>query len=217
MVNFLMNRKNIVIAIGILLAVVILAGLGWSSQRFTRINLCTSCHEIFVNYDEYKPHGELSKSVEDHNSKQEPDNGWFNLTVGCAECHAYPYEEYKASPHFDNKRGVKPGCLGCHSPHSVRQFLNWKFFYMNKGGYGESPFHQISSGLRDIPEWEEMRIDLAKRVRTEMMGNDSAKCKNCHKPESQWFTKLEPHKATQKTCVECHHNIVHKAVKWKID
>lgn len=213
--NFLKNKIAMILVLGVV--VVIVTGLGWSSHRFNRISLCTSCHEIFVKYDEYKPIGEPSKSKEDFNPIKEPEPGLFKVTVGCAECHAYPYEEYKKSPHFDNEKGVKPGCVGCHSTHTVYQFLNWKFFYMNKGGYGESPFHEISSGLRDIPEWEKLRVELAKRVRIEMLAENSAKCKNCHKPDGNWFKKLEPHKETQKTCVECHHNIVHKSVPWAVD
>ncbi|MEO5345603.1 MAG: NapC/NirT family cytochrome c [Magnetococcus sp. YQC-9] len=214
--NFFKNKLVTIVAGGVLL--VVLIGLGWSAHRFNRISLCTSCHEIFVNYDEYKPVGTLSRSKEDFNPSKHPGPGLFNMTVGCAECHAYPYEEYRTSPHFDNEKGVKPGCVGCHNPHSVFQFLNWKFFYLNKGGYGESPFHEISSGLRDIPQWEKLRVELAKRVRKEMVEENSIKCKNCHKPDGNWFTKLEPHKATNnKTCVECHHNIVHKAVKWEMN
>ncbi|MEO5364609.1 MAG: NapC/NirT family cytochrome c [Magnetococcus sp. DMHC-8] len=212
--NFLKNRLGLVLALGVVLAIA--AGLGWSSHRFNRISLCTSCHEIFVNYDEYKPVGATSQSKEDFNPIQQPDPGLFNVTVGCAECHAYPYEEYRKSPHFDNERGVKPGCVGCHAPHTVYQFLNWKFFYLNKGGYGESPFHEISSGLRDIPEWERLRVDLAKQARKQMVAENSARCKNCHKPDGEWFKKLEPHTKTEKTCVECHHSIVHKAVEWDV-
>lgn len=197
--------------------VLVMLVLVWSGHRFNRINVCVSCHEIFVDYDEYKPVGELSKTVEDYNPVKEFDPGLFNLTVGCAECHAYPYEEYKLSPHANSQRGVKPGCVGCHNPHGVAQVMGWKFFYINKGGMGESPFHAISNSLRDIPQWEELRVRLANRVRQQMVDEDSVKCKNCHKPESQWFQKIGTHAPSErkdKTCVQCHYNIVHKAVKW---
>lgn len=200
---------------GVALLLVVLA---WSNHRFNRIDVCTSCHEIYGNYDDYKPIGKVDTSLETFNPSKEFDPGMFNVTVGCAECHAYPFEEYKQSPHAVNKREVSPGCLGCHTPHSVRQFLTWKFFYLNKGGWGESPFHEISSGLRDIPAWEELRVELASRVRKEMVAENSAKCKVCHKPEGEWFKKLGTHlteEAKSKTCVQCHYNLVHKAVKWQ--
>ncbi|MBF0369028.1 MAG: NapC/NirT family cytochrome c [Magnetococcales bacterium] len=174
-----------------------------------------------MDYDAYKPIGDVSTDMEDYNPSEPYDPGLFNVTVGCAECHAYPYEEYKASPHGENERGVEPGCMGCHNAHSVREILMWKFFYVNQGGLGETPFHAISSTLRDIPAWEDLRIELAKRVREEMVAEDSVKCKNCHKPKSKWFNKIERHqeniKTLKKTCVECHYNIVHKSVKWHED
>lgn len=188
--------------------------LSWSHSRFTRPNVCITCHEVFVDYDEYKQTSVLSESIEDYKPTKTRDTGHFEMTVGCAECHAYPYEEYRESPHYDNERGVRAGCLGCHDPHSVRQFLVWKFLYINKGTIGESPFHAISSGLRDVPEWEDLRVPLAMKVRQQMMEEDSAKCKVCHKNESQWFNAIESHQKTEKTCIQCHYNLVHKEVKW---
>ena len=86
---------------------------------------------------------------------------------------------------------------------------------MNTGGTGESPFHAISNSLRDIPAWEDLRITMAKKVRKEMIEENSIKCKGCHKQKSKWFQKIKRHQAMgEKTCVECHFNIVHKDVKW---
>ncbi len=156
----------------------------------------------------------MSESIEDFKPSKEIDLGHFNVTVGCAECHAYPYEEYRESAHYDNERGIRTGCLGCHNPHSVRQFLVWKFFYINKGTLGESPFHVISNSLRDIPEWEDLRPVLADEVREQMLAENSAKCKVCHKTESQWFNDIKRHQSTEKTCIQCHYNLVHKDTKW---
>ena len=195
--------------------------LGWSNTRFTRISVCTSCHEIFVDHDEYKPvtqESELSGSVEDFKPTEVFDPGLFNVTVGCAECHAYPFEEYRESPHYDNDTGVRPGCLGCHDPHSVRQILAWKFFYVNDGGMGESPFHAIANSIRDVSEWEGLRKTLALRVREQMIEEDSAKCKVCHKVDSEWFNGIKRHqvmlKEGDKTCIHCHYNLVHEDVPW---
>ncbi len=200
---------------------VVIMVLGWSHTRFTRISVCTTCHEIFVDYDEYKhvtSESELSKSVEDFKPTELADPDAFSVTVGCAECHAYPFEEYLESPHFDNDRGVRPGCMGCHDPHSVRQVLAWKFFYVNTGGMGESPFHAISNSIRDVPEWEDLRNILATRVRTQMLEDKSAKCKVCHKDNSKWFGEIKQHQANLKeggkTCIQCHYNLVHADVPW---
>lgn len=202
-------------AAGAVVLIVVISVVGWSHSRFTRISICTSCHEIFVDYAEYKPTELMSESVEDYKPVKAFDPGHFNVTVGCAECHAYPYEEYRESAHYENDRGVRAGCLGCHNPHSVREILAWKFFYVNEGTIGESPFHAISNSLRDIPAWETLRIELANKVRAEMIAEKGSKCLICHKTESEWFNKIERHqKMADKTCIQCHYNLVHKDVKW---
>jgi nitrate/TMAO reductase-like tetraheme cytochrome c subunit len=200
---------------GVFLVVVVLSVVGWSHSRFNRISICTSCHEIFVDIAEYEPTDVLSKSVEDYKPIEAFDPGSFNVTVGCAECHAYPFEEYRESAHYDNDRGIKTGCLRCHNSHSVREILTWKFFYVNEGTIGESPFHAISNSLRDVPAWETLRIELATKVRKEMIAEKSAKCQVCHKTQSKWFNKIKRHqKIGDKTCVQCHYNLVHRDVKW---
>jgi nitrate/TMAO reductase-like tetraheme cytochrome c subunit len=209
------------IAVGLAVLVSVLVAISivaWSATRFHRVSICISCHEIFVDIDEYDPTNELSESVEDFKPTTAFEPGLFDVTVGCAECHAYPFEEYRESPHYDNDSGVRPGCLRCHEPHSVREVLTWKFFYVNQGSLGESPFHAISNSIRDAPAWEELRIQLAGRVRQMMVEEDSVKCKVCHKPEAQWFKKIKRHQSTlekgDKTCVECHYNLVHAEVPW---
>jgi len=202
-------------AVGLIAVVGIMSVLGWSHSRFTRVSICTSCHEIFVESAEYEPSTELSESIEDYKPSKPFDPGHFNVTVGCAECHAYPFEEYRESAHYENDQDVRAGCVGCHDSHSVREVLFWKFFYVNKGTVGESPFHAISNSLRDIPAWEELRVTLADTVRGKMIKEKSAKCKVCHKTESKWFAKIERHqKMADKTCVQCHYNLVHDDVRW---
>ena len=165
---------------------------------------------------EYEPKGEPTQSVDDFNPIKPIEAKLFHTSVGCAECHAYPFEEYRGSAHYDNERGVRPGCIGCHEQHSVREILMWKFFYVNEGGMGESPFHAISNALRDIPSWEILRKDLAKKVRIRMLEDESEKCQNCHKTKGKWFNKFEVHQS-EKTCIQCHYNLVHKDVKWHED
>jgi len=217
--KFLKSRTGIIVSIGLALALIfIIVFLNWSSSRFTRISVCQTCHEIFVDYAEYEPVGEVSESIEDYKPVKLFEPAAYDVTVGCAECHAYPYEEYRDSAHYDNDLDVRPGCVGCHVPHSVREILAWKFFYLNQGSLGESPFHAISNSLRDIPEWEKLRVKLAGRVRQQMLDNESAKCKVCHKTDSEWFNGIERHqimlKEGEKTCINCHYNLVHDDVDW---
>ena len=217
--KFLETKKGIIISVVIaLLVIFFITILSWSSSRFTRITICQTCHEIFVDIAEYEPVGKASESIEDFNPTKPFEAGAFDVTVGCAECHAYPYEEYRESAHYDNDLDVRPGCVGCHEPHSVREILAWKFFYLNQGSLGESPFHAISNSLRDIPEWEKLRVKLAGKARQQMLDDNSAKCKECHKTDSEWFNDIKRHqimlKEGKKTCIECHYNLVHEDVDW---
>lgn len=212
--KFLKSKTGLAVTAAVLIGLPLLAVVSWSAHRFNEPDICTACHEVYVTSGDDEPSGELSQSLEDYNPSKPVETGLFQVTVGCGECHAYPYEEYRESAHFENDREVQPGCIGCHPPHSVREILNWKFFYINKGTFGESPFHAISNGMRDIPAWEELRIKLAKRVREQMVAEDSIMCKNCHKEEAKIFLKNPQHQNMKKTCVQCHYNIVHKDVKW---
>ena len=215
--KFLTTKNTYILIIGLALVIFLIASIGWTKYRFKKISLCTVCHEIFVSYDEYKPVGEESQSIEDFNPIKKYSPGLFKVSVGCAECHMYPYEEYRESAHYDNDFDIKPGCVGCHEPHSALQLVRWKFLYINKGGLGESPFHAVSSSLRDVPEWEELRIKLAKRVREGMLKDRSKKCQVCHKTEAKWFTDIKRHRVMLEkgqTCIECHYNLVHEDVDW---
>jgi nitrate/TMAO reductase-like tetraheme cytochrome c subunit len=216
-VSRLKNLK-LLSAAGIVILIVLFSGLSCTSDRFTRISACTVCHEIFVDNEEYAPLGDVSLDLEDYKPTEKFEPGMFDVSVGCAECHAYPYEEYKESPHYDNDLDVRPGCVGCHEPHSVREFLHWKFFYINRGVLDESPFHAISRTLRDIPEWEEeLRPKLAVRVREQMVADKSEACQVCHKPESEWWQDINSHKTMKekgKSCIHCHYNLVHGEVAW---
>ncbi|VAX06927.1 hypothetical protein MNBD_GAMMA26-1973 [hydrothermal vent metagenome] len=210
--------KGILIGIGVVVLVLLFSALSCTSDRFTRISICTVCHEIFVDPAKYDPMGTISESVEDYKPLELFEPAAFASSVGCAECHAYPYEEYLESPHYENDLEVRPGCVGCHEPHSVREILHWKFIYINNGTINESPFHAVSSSLRDIPMWEEeLRPKMAAKVRQQMIEDQSEKCLVCHKPESEWWQEIGQHKTMEekgKTCIHCHYNLVHEDVDW---
>ncbi len=212
------TTKGVLIIIGAIVLVLLFSGLSCTSDRFTRISACTICHEVFVDFDEYRPMGTASEDIEDYKPKEVFEPGAFDVTAGCAECHAYPYEEYRESAHYDNELEVRPGCVGCHDPHSVREILHWKFIYLNKGVIGESPFHAVSSSLRDIEMWEnELRPKQAAKVRQQMVENKSEKCLTCHKTESVWWQDIGQHKTMEEqglSCINCHYNLVHADVAW---
>lgn len=219
----LKDKKGLIIISGIAVVILLIAFTGWTKWRFTDITLCLTCHELFVTNEDYQPVRE--------NKYIKPKVGLFKVGVGCAECHMYPYEEYKKSAHFDNEKGIKPGCVGCHEPHNFVQILRWKFLYANTGGYGDTPFHILSNSLRDLPEWEGIRKELAEVVREGMVKENSFRCKECHNPEitdsklrQDKLLKVKQHnKEIEKgatdwnglNCIDCHYNLVHASVPWQ--
>ena len=220
--NFLKSKAGLMTAAGVFIIIFLVGSVSCSSSRFTKPSACTVCHQVFVEPDEYMPMGEVSKSIEDFKPAKLFEAESFDMSVGCGECHAYPFEEYKESPHYDNDLGVRPGCVGCHDTHGLGEFLGFKFLYLNDGRYGnKTPFDVISNSLRDIPEWEELRIKLAGSVRDKMVADQSAKCLVCHKIDSEWWNDIDRHKAAlpdmdkgEKSCIHCHYNLVHADVEW---
>lgn len=205
-----MTKKGIFISIflGVVIFFLAFAGIHYANTRTQDIGICMVCHELFVPYDAYKG--------SDYNKTN------YGVGVGCAECHMYPYEEFKKSPHYANAAGIRPSCTACHEPHTFAQIVRYKFLYINKGGYGESPFHQISDSIRDKPEWEEIRTRLAKKVREDLLKTNSQKCWDCHGTRFDARLKnLKPHKKAMEkkkvdrlNCIECHYNLVHAEVSW---
>ncbi len=219
--NFLKSRTGLITIASVLVFILIVSGVSCSSSRFTRPSACTVCHEVFENPEEDLPMGGLSESIDDFKPTKLFEPAAFDMSVGCGECHAYPFYEYKDSPHYDNDLGVRPGCVGCHEPHGLGEFLHFKFLYINDGRYGKSPFDAISNSLRDIPEWEELRIKLAARVRDKMVADRSEKCMVCHKIDAEVWSGIKQHKAArpqidkgEKSCIHCHYNLVHADVDW---
>ena len=206
-----MTKKGIFISIflGIIIFFLVFAGMSHFNARTNDIGICLVCHELFVPYEDYKG--------ADYNKTN------YGVGVGCAECHMHPYEEFKKSPHYANATGIRPSCTACHEPHTFTQIVKWKYIYINKGGYGESPFHKLSDSIRDKVMWEgELRPNMAKKVRAEMLKTNSQKCWDCHgtrydarlKNLKQHKKAVEKKKVERLNCIECHYNLVHAEVPW---
>lgn len=182
--------------------------------------VCAMCHQTFYNPDDYAPR-----------PYQEPAAG---VSVGCAECHPYPFNEYKKSVHFTAVNGVRPGCVTCHgAPHDLWAFNKYMFLlgptlWSKPGAAGISPggaFYDMSAPMANQPKWETIRPGLAQRVRDQYLANDSAPCRSCHNienliavenPEKPYVKDIHAQvKADKKTCIECHFNLVHAEVPWQ--
>ncbi|MEE9614923.1 MAG: NapC/NirT family cytochrome c [Thermodesulfobacteriota bacterium] len=134
----------------------------------------------------------------------------------CTSCHtmSYPYAEFKESAHYKNRSGVSPRCVDCHIPPGSG--LMGKLQQIMKDRF---------SGNSNVSEeeWDEMRPGLAEVVRTKLLESNSATCKKCHVREaivSKSAPVMRAHRKIEtqnKTCIDCHYNLVHAEVPWGDD
>ena len=195
------KKKVVTGTIGVVLGILIVGliyFLGFG--RIKDPEFCTLCHETRYDYREYainlKKTSPLPRGV----------------LVGCAECHPQPFREFKDSDHYNTESEDRPGCANCHTPHRVVSFIRYMYL-------AADPWLEVMGALHDNQKWERVvRPRLAKRVRERLLKTDSKKCRDCHLPDN--FPPpdvVEDHNKLikgEKTCIECHYNLVHKEVPW---
>jgi len=167
---------------------------------------CSVCHETWYDEAEYafNPRG---------NAKP-PSSG---LTIGCAECHPVQYEEYQLSAMGGSKNELRPGCVNCHDKtHSVPKW----FTHMYRGNKVWTQMVQLALRDRDLYNTE-LGPYLAPKARARFIETDSARCRECHRPDNLSLFKgtlgvyrpeIPPHqeaKVQNITCIECHQNLTH--------
>ncbi|AAU37194.1 NapC/NirT family cytochrome c [[Mannheimia] succiniciproducens] len=134
-------------------------------------------------------------------------------TEFCVSCHSmeYPAEEWKASGHFSNTKGIRAECADCHIPHDGIDYVKAKVIAL------KDVWFTLTNKIPDRATFEEQRGELAQRVWDEMKANDSATCRSCHNEDAmivseqsdsaQKMHKLA--KETNQTCIDCHKGLVH--------
>lgn len=133
-------------------------------------------------------------------------------TEFCISCHSmtHLWEVTKASRHFKNDRGVQVGCPSCHVPHPIADYLQVKMLALH------DVYSEIVNPVNTKEDYEARRPELAQKVRTDYLKNDSAECRNCHSYEN--FTRpIKSHDRAKKagtTCIKCHYNLVHGEIPW---
>jgi nitrate/TMAO reductase-like tetraheme cytochrome c subunit len=136
----------------------------------------------------------------------------------CTSCHsmelvAIPYRE---SSHYNSTSGVRASCGDCHVSEGVIA-ATWDHFIGSK-----DLFNQIKGSIFG-PDYDDPVIqalllpDAAFSAREWLIKRDSATCKRCHNKEAILGSRLDTeaiHKedAKDKSCVECHINLVHRKV-----
>ena len=136
--------------------------------------------------------------------------------ISCHEMESTVYQELKETVHYSNASGVRAICSDCHVPKEWQ----YKFVRKIKATFNELPKHLI--GYLDTREkFESHRLELARRVWSDMERTDSRECRNCHdmksmNPKEQIRQARKKHKKAEKngqTCIECHKGIAHKLPK----
>ncbi|MCP3663932.1 MAG: cytochrome C [Gammaproteobacteria bacterium] len=132
----------------------------------------------------------------------------------CTSCHsmALVADPYHESAHYKPSSGVRASCGDCHVSEGVLA-ATWDHFMGSKDLYS-----QLFGPDFDDPVINALHLpDAAFRARKWFKDRDSATCKRCHVKEAIYGTRtdtLQIHleDAKEKTCIECHYNLVHRKV-----
>ncbi len=149
-----------------------------------------------------------------------------NRTDFCISCHemTIPYEDLKKTIHYTNRTGTTIACADCHVASSKNPIDYGRKFTMKLLAARDVLGHL--SGYIDTPEkFESHRLEMAKLVWKKMKDADSKECRNCHnfatmdksKQKDRSVVKHEGAIEDNKTCIDCHKGIAHKAVHTGLD
>ena len=132
----------------------------------------------------------------------------------CTTCHSMELvaEPYRESVHYNSPSGVRASCGDCHVSEGVFA-ATWDHFIG-----GKDLLNQILHPELNDPVMNALHLpDAAFTARKWFRDRDSATCRRCHEQQAIVGGRLETervHKedAENKTCVECHINLVHRKV-----
>lgn len=126
----------------------------------------------------------------------------------CASCHEiqFAYNTWKTSSHVNNAQGFVADCMDCHlpAPHDTLDFFYQKTFH----------------GIKDvIIHFIQDEYDNAKQREKAYASFKNSQCMKCHRnllaiPDKRGAmlahrTVLYPRAGYEKSCVDCHKNLVH--------
>lgn len=137
---------------------------------------------------------------------------YTNTEEFCSSCHMNDVvPEFRASPHFMNRSGVKADCADCHLPH---EFIpKW----VRKFKAATEVYAHFTGKVDTKEKFEAHRLEMAQREWERMKANNSQECRNCHNFADMDFTQQKGVAAKMhamaekegKTCIDCHKGIAH--------
>ena len=129
----------------------------------------------------------------------------------CASCHEieYAYNTWKTSTHVNNAQGFVADCMDCHlpAPHDTIDFF----------------YSKTAHGIKDVfvhftQDMDKYDHDIQKERAYASFKNQQ--CQKCHRnilniPDKRGAmlahrSVLYPRPGYEKSCVDCHRNLVHK-------
>ncbi len=137
---------------------------------------------------------------------------FIDRTEFCVSCHSmsYNYEELKESTHY-GALGVNPKCTECHVPHHLVGEFQAHVIDGIRSVIGEFKYD-----LSTIEKFDQHRPQMAHNARMRLKQWDSSPCRRCHRnPQPASDSAMAAHKKMETegaTCIDCHQNLVHKAV-----
>jgi len=107
-------------------------------------------------------------------------------------------------------------CVGCHLP---KGRLNTIYAYAHFLSFTDLYGHARDRDLERAGDWIPPRAAESYRVRDRLFETKGVTCRGCHVEAEIKFTRkrgVRAHKLAakeQKTCIECHNNLVHRTVE----
>lgn len=135
----------------------------------------------------------------------------MEFCISCHEMRDTVYQEYKKSPHYQNRSGVRAVCADCHVP------KDWTAKLVRKIEASKELYHKFLGTIDTPQKFEAKRLQLAERVWAGMKANNSRECRNCHSYGAMHFdkqkrrasAKMRKAEKANETCIECHKFIAH--------
>ncbi len=135
-----------------------------------------------------------------------------SFCISCHEMRDNVYMEYKNTPHFSSKSGVRATCPDCHL---ARAFVPK---VARKAAAVREVIHKVKGTIATREKFGNHRLEMAQRVWAEMKANDSRECRSCHDAKAMDYAKQSRRARLQHirgddqglTCIDCHKGIAHQ-------